>query len=217
MVLPLKVHDAEGADFGGPYLLYVPGWTEERYVAEAPESWFVEFVDGELVVHSPVSIKHQDITGFLTFLLKGYVDSKRLGRVFNGPAVVRLRPGLLYEPDIFFVGIDKTGRFEEQQFSGAPDLVVEVISESTRRYDLRTKASNYRQSGVPEYWVIDTARQLLFLHLIPGTAEEDYRATEVGSGVLKSCSVPQFWIDVSWLWQEPLPGAFDCLRRILGA
>ena len=215
MVLPVKVCDAKGEEFWGPYLLYLGGWTEDRYFAEAPEMWYVEFADGELIVHSPVAIRHQDTTAFLFFLLKGYVDAMGIGKVFMGPAVVQLRAGLDYEPDIFFITNEQVSQLKEQHFSGAPALVVEVLSESTRNYDLRVKALNYQRYGVPEYWAVDMTRRLLFRHLLSQDSGGSYVVTEFSAGRLESQAAPGFWIDVSWLWAEPLPGAFECLRALL--
>ena len=215
MTLPLSVRDAEGEEYWGPYLLYLSGWTEERYFAEAPEMWFTEFVDGEMIVHSPVSIRHQDITGFLFFLLKGYVDSRGLGKVLQGPAVARLRPNLNYEPDIFYVPTERLYQLEEQRFSGAPNLVVEVLSDSTRSYDLGVKASNYRQNGVPEYWAVDTANRVLLRHLLPSEPLTPYVVSQLSSGRLDSQEIPGFSIDVSWLWADPLPSSFVCLKELV--
>jgi hypothetical protein len=57
------------------FLLRVAGWTEERYFAEAPEDRVWEFRDGELIVQSPGMPRHQDLVGFLTFLLRGYTEA----------------------------------------------------------------------------------------------------------------------------------------------
>ena len=87
--------------------------------------------------------------------------------MLQGPAVARLRPDLNYEPDIFYVPTERLHQLEEQRFSGAPNLVVEVLSDSTRSYDLGVKASNYRRNEVPEYWAVDTANRVLLRHLLP--------------------------------------------------
>ena len=216
MVLPVKVYDAEGEEFSGPYLVHMDGWTEERYLAEAPEMGFVEFADGQLIVHSPVPIRHQQIAGFLTFLLMGYVDSNGLGKVLNGPAVVRLRPGLLYEPDVFFVPRDRLQGMETQYYSGAPSLVVEILSPSTRSYDLRVKAARYQEHGVQEYWVIDSSGSLLHQHVL-SLPDGGYIPNQHSSGRVESQAVPGFWIDAGWLWDDPLPGSMECLGRILQA
>jgi hypothetical protein len=83
----LKVLYPAGEELEAPYLIRVSGWTEERYFQEVPENQIVEFEDGEVIMHSPASITHQLITKFLTFLVGGFVDSRKLGIVLNGPAV----------------------------------------------------------------------------------------------------------------------------------
>ena len=119
-----------------------------------------------------------------------------------------------YEPDIFFVEVDQMHLLERQYFSGAPGLVVEVISPSTRNYDLRVKAANYHRHGVLEYWAIDPDNHRLFHHLVASDLADAYTVTEVSSGRLDSAAVPGFWIDVAWLWADPLPGAVECLRQL---
>ena len=59
------------------------------------------------------------------------------------------------EPDIFFVGEARREVLTRQIIQGAPDLVVEVGSPSTRRRDEKTKHRLYERAGVSEYWVVD--------------------------------------------------------------
>ncbi|MBC7104847.1 MAG: Uma2 family endonuclease, partial [Firmicutes bacterium] len=132
MSLALRVVDAAGAEVSDAYLIRLGGWTEERYFAEAPEDRIVEFEEGEIVVASPATASHQRLVRFLTFLLAGYARTRGLGEVLNGPAAVRLRPGLAYEPDVFFVPLSSLPQLEERCFNGAPGLVIEVTSPGTR-------------------------------------------------------------------------------------
>ncbi len=196
------------------YLIRFQGWTEERFLREAPENAFWEDEDGDVIVHSPVGIRHQDIVQFLTILLRTYVRHHRLGDVLNGPAVVRLRPGLDYEPDIFVVPADRSSQLRETYFEGTPTLVVEVLSPSTRRHDLETKARNYGRHGVPEYWAIDPEEKALVQHVRAGTRRA-YRRRRVRRGRLESRAIGGFWIDVGWLWQDPLPDEWACLNALL--
>ncbi|GIX46141.1 MAG: hypothetical protein KatS3mg131_0352 [Candidatus Tectimicrobiota bacterium] len=215
MALAIKVVTDTGEELREPYLLRIGGWTEERYFAEAPETRLAEFEDGDLIVPSPANIRHQDLVRFLTFLLCGFLSARGLGKVFNGPAVVRLRPGLDYEPDIFVVLREHLHRLEAQYFSGAPDLVVEVISPGGRNYDLRTKAQHYRTHGVPEYWAVDPEACELYQHLLPADPAAPYACRVYASGRLASAVLPGFWLEVSWLWQEPLPAEKPLLDRLL--
>jgi len=216
MGVALKLITSEIEEDLQDFLLRIPGWSEERYFEEAPEMWFVEFEDGELIMHSPVNIKHQQMTQFLTVLLRIVVRRQNLGEVLCGPAVVRLRPGLNYEPDIFVVATEQLDRLEKQRFSGIPLLVIEVISPGTRRHDLETKATHYRQQGVPEYWAIDPDRNALYQHLLPEDPSAPYLVTTHAQGRIESQAISGFWIEVEWLWQEPLPDELSCLEQILG-
>lgn len=211
----LKVIETNGEETAQPYLLRTAGWTEEQYFEEAPEMRFVEFEDGEIIMHSPVNIRHQKLTSFLSFLLRGFADAEELGEVLNGPAVVRLRENLDYEPDVFFIPKELVNQLEEQYFMGAPPLIIEVISPSTRNHDLKTKADNYRKYGVREYWAIDPEQQILYHHLIDSRAAS-YQMVAHTDGRLESTALTGFWIDVGWLWQAKLPSAMDCLNLILG-
>ena len=217
VVLAVKVVTDDGEEMPAAYLVRLPGWTEERYFREAPETRFVEFEDGEVIVHSPVGIRHQDVTIFFTMLLRGYVRRRQLGRILNGPAVVRLRPGLNYEPDIFFIPRELLASLGDEYFSGTPALIVEILSPGTRTHDLVTKASAYRRHGVPEYWVVDLERRALIRHLLPPDSQSAYQVSEHARGRLESQAIPGFWLDVAWLWQDPLPDELSCLDHILSA
>lgn len=216
MGLALKVVNIDSKEeLVEPYLLRISGWTEERYFKEAPETGFVEFEDGEIIMHSPVNTRHQEIVGFLTFLLRGYISKYNLGKVLNGPAVVRLRPNLDYEPDIFIITTGQIDHLKDEYYLGAPVMIVEVISHASRNHDLKNKADNYRRCGVKEYWAIDPGRRILYRHTLPTTPNESYHVQEQSEGRLKSQTISGFWLDLSWLWLEGLPEELICLEKIL--
>lgn len=217
MTLTLKLMTADGDEVAGPFLVRMAGWTEEAYFREASETRIVEFEDGELIVHSPAGTRHQLLVAFLVVLLRTFVRSRQLGEILGGPAVVRLRPGLDYEPDIFFVPIEMLGAMQSGHFSGAPRLIVEVVSPGTRAHDLKTKASAYQEHGVLEYWAVDPERRTLTRHLQGPGGPGPYLTREMAQGRLESEAIPGFWLDVSWLWQDPLPDELGCLQQILSA
>ncbi len=217
MLLTLRMMTEDGEEISASYLVRLGGWTEERYFREASETRAVEFEDGEVIVHSPASRRHQRLVRFLTMLLQAYVFRLRLGEILNGPAVVRLRPGLNYEPDLFFIPANQLSNSREDFFAGVPGLIVEVSSEGSRAHDLRTKAWAYREHGVPEYWVVDPENRVLAQHLLPADPRLPYRVVEHAQGRIEAQAIPGFWIDVAWLWQDPLPDALHCLEQILPA
>ncbi|MGC8916244.1 MAG: Uma2 family endonuclease [Thermoanaerobaculum sp.] len=216
MGFALKLVQPEGEQALEAFLLRIPGWSEERYFAEAPDMAFVEFEDGDLVMHAPVSIRHQQLTQFLALLLRAYVRQKKLGDVLCGPAVLRLRPGLNYEPDIFVIPAGQLDRLEPHCFSGTPSLVVEIASPATRQHDMKTKAVAYRKHGVPEYWVVDPGIKTLFQHLPAADPHAPYNVTPYTQGPVGAEAIPGFWIEAHWLWEDPLPEELSCLEHISG-
>lgn len=210
--MQIRVVTDKGQQVEEPFLVRLAGWTEERYFAEAPEDRLWEFQDGEVIVHSPATPSHQRLVRFLTILLSSFVEERGLGEVLNGPAVLRLRPGANKEPDVFFVPREAAGRIGSDRVEGPAAFVIEVASPGSRSYDLGEKAQVYQVAGVTEYWVVDGERREVVVHR---QSEAAYRLAVMTTGRLASTAVPGFWLDVLWLWQEPLPSAPACLREIL--
>ncbi len=196
-----------------PHLVRVAGWTLERYLQEAPENAFWEFVRGEVVMHSPVKAEHQDLVAFLTVLLRMYCARQRMQcKVLNGPAGVRLAPDVIREPDIFVLDAEAAEKAQGFPVEARPLLVVEVVSPSTRTLDLVEKPHDYARAGIPEYWVVDREKRHFYFHVL---SDEDYRVDVYPEGRMHSQVLPGFWLDVAWLWQEPLPSEWEVLNRVL--
>lgn len=193
---------------GRGYLIELPGWTVSEYFEYAPEDRICEYQDGKVIVVPPASTEHQDITLFLTRLLASHVEDKDLGRTFNGPATVKVGDAF-FEPDLFFVGKDKERFIRSDYIDCPPDLAVEILSPSTRSRDLSAKLATYQQARTPEVWIVDPDnRELRVWRLTP----EGYVSMSRSQGTLDSAAVPGFRIDVSWLWQRPLPRVASLAR-----
>src|SRR5438552_1020305 len=113
-----------------------------------------ELIDGELIVATSPSVRHQRVVRRLTVLLDRYAESHG-GEVFSGPLDVFLSDTTVVEPDVLFVRAQSAGKLEKKFVRSAPDLVVEVSSPSTRRLDLVRKRELYERFGIPEYWYVD--------------------------------------------------------------
>jgi Uma2 family endonuclease len=141
-----------------------------------------------------------------------YSDAQGLGVVLGPDSLIHLAPGRKCAPDVFFIRQERMPMPLPKEFEGVPDLVVEVLSPSNRRYDLRDKRLIYREAGVGEVWFIDAAlRQIIRDRRQVGSYTEDI----VTAGRVSSAVLPGFWIDASWLWATPLPNRFMCLEEIL--
>lgn len=195
-----------------PYLIQVYEVTEEMFAELVDEDTKAELIDGVMIVHSPASYEHDALGGFARALLSFYADAKGLGEVLGPDSLIRLAPRRKCAPDVFFVRQERVPMPRPKEFEGIPDLVVEVLSPSNRRYDLQEKRLIYREAGVDEIWFIDPElRQVIADRRSPtGYVEEVVTEGRIASGAL-----PGFWLDTSWLWATPLPNRLQCLQEIL--
>lgn len=114
-----------------------------------------ELLGGEMFVTASPSKRHVWIAANLSRLMGNFTAQHSLGMVFPGPADIRLTPYDVVEPDVFFLRADRLHVFNDKLVNGAPDLIVEVMSPSTRARDLTSKLQLYARTGVPEYWTVD--------------------------------------------------------------
>jgi Uma2 family endonuclease len=115
----------------------------------------MEFINGEIVFHSPVIKRHNMASGSLYTLANTFVQKHQLGFVGIEKILVSLTRND-YEPDICYFTADKARDFTPKQMRfPAPDWVVEVLSASTSKTDRTTKFQDYAAHGVREYWIID--------------------------------------------------------------
>lgn len=92
----------------------------------------------------------------LSVYLWQFVDIQALGEVFAAPFDVVFSEFDVVEPDILFISSANAAVLTGKNVQGAPDLLVEVLSETTARVDRSIKLKLYRKFGVQEYWIIDT-------------------------------------------------------------
>ncbi|MBI4575782.1 MAG: Uma2 family endonuclease [Planctomycetes bacterium] len=98
---------------------------------------------------------HQTVVLHIGAILMTHVRRYDLGRVYVSPIDVVLTRADVVQPDVVFVAKERLGIVGPSFIEGAPDLVVEVLSRSTRQIDLGLKRSVYEREGVRAYWVAD--------------------------------------------------------------
>jgi Uma2 family endonuclease len=92
-------------------------------------------------------------------------------------------------------------------------LVVEFLSKLTRSHDLGRKLTAYRDAGIPEIWFVDDRDHSVIAERRVG---QDYQREHITEGRLISSALPGFWLELAWVWAEPLPDHMACLQTILG-
>jgi Uma2 family endonuclease len=196
-------------DIDRPYLLKLYGFTEADFDRMAPESAYCELLDGAIIMPSPVGTGHQFVILFLMRLLDAFCKNSNAGRVLFGPAVMHLAKDRMFEPDVMVIRAEHADRILPKKVAGPADLVIEVLSDSTRRYDLTEKEDAYREGGVPEAWFIDVDNRCITVDRLSAPR------VEVTTGRLDSAALSGFWLDSAWLWASDLPDPQQCLEQVL--
>ena len=133
-------------------------WTDEAFSALPDDGNRYEIIAGDLYVGpgpQPTQVIVQIVVLIESFVKQHGLD----GRVYLAPTDVLFGEGDYLEPALVFVRPGRTGMITKRGIEGAPDLVVEVLSESTASRDRGIKRERYARYGVPEYWIVDVDRR----------------------------------------------------------
>jgi Uma2 family endonuclease len=162
----------------------------------------MEFINGEIIFHSPVKLKHNEANGNVYKLLDTFCIENDLGFVGIEKLLVSLTRND-YEPDVCFWKQSRAKDFTEDQMQfPAPDLVVEVLSKSTANNDRTTKYEDYEAHGVKEYWIIDPSKQTIEQYVL---SHKKYELIFKGKeGMLECVAVKNFKIPVKAIFDKRL-------------
>ena len=185
----------------------------ERFLQGVTEDEKTEFVNGDLLLHSPVRAIHNEARRHLFRLLSTFVDTRRLGLVGDEKWMISLTRND-YEPDVCFWGLGLSAKFEpHQMLFPAPEFVVEVLSPSTEALDRGIKFEDYAAHEVGEYWIIDPDAKTVEQYRM-GSDEKYELILKSSSGVIRSTVIVGFEIPIIAIFddQENL----KTLRALLG-
>lgn len=189
--------------------------TYEEFLAWCDEDTWAEWVNGEVVLVSPASDRHQALRGFLESVIGIHAEERGLGRVLGAPFQMRL-PEPVHsgrEPDILFIASAHLSRLTQAYLDGPADLVVEIISPESRLRDRGEKFAEYEMGGVREYWLLDPERREADFYRLDERGR--YRLAEPHrEGWYESVALPTFRLKLEWLWQVPLPRVLDVVREL---
>lgn len=165
-------------------------------------SWY-ELINGELVKKQSPTFDHQRLSKAIFRRLDAYSFSTDKGEAFYAPLDVVLDDGNSYIPDLFFIKKERSFIMNEKErlVTGAPDLVVEILSKSTAGLDKGTKKENYEKYGVREYWLVDPLKKFIEVYAL---VNERYKLVCYleESGVLKSTVLEGFEMDMEKVFAE---------------
>ncbi|NUO78908.1 Uma2 family endonuclease [candidate division KSB1 bacterium] len=170
----------------------------EEYLDWLTEEKKADLLDGVIYMQSPPSDRHEKIFVFLLNVLNAYVVRKKLGIVRGSRTAIKFSEYNGTQPDLVFISNANRDLIHPYFVDGAADMVVEIISPSTRHIDRVKKMALYAQHGVREYWLID-----------PDKRTAEFFRNDYGSwnqiavredGAFRSEAIAGFWMKVEWLF-----------------
>jgi Uma2 family endonuclease len=138
--------------------------TYDDYVLIPDDGNRHEILDGEHYVSPSPKRFHQRLVGRLFKRLEALVNRLGLGEVYLSPFDVVLSANDVVQPDLFFLSRERSEISTEDNLQGAPDLVIEILSESTRRLDEKIKLQRYERFGAREYWIVNGIRKVITIY-----------------------------------------------------
>ena len=130
-------------------------YTYEEYCYLPNDGRRYEIVEGELYVTPSPSSTHQTVSRRLQFALMTQLEIPGLAMVYNAPFDIILAETSVVQPDLTIIRKSRRDNISKRGFEGPPDVVVEILSASTRGNDVFLKKAAYARAGVPEYWIVD--------------------------------------------------------------
>jgi Uma2 family endonuclease len=190
--------------------------TADDFLAWLTPGRHADLIDGEVFMHSPVSIPHADLLNFVDGLLRYYIDRHKLGRLYREVVAVRLASRNVFLPDLAFVCTERASIIRENHIDGAPDLVVEVLSNRTADRDVGPKFAAYEEHGVREYWVLDPETLAHRFYRREGDRLDGELLVEYADGEdeIRSAVVSGFFVRREWLDPGRLPSIGDALATL---
>jgi len=170
------------------------------FYAEMTPDQKVEFIDGEIVLHSPARNRHLDVTLRIAKLLDTFTKLSGIGEV-KVEKCLCVFPRNDYEPDIVFFTAEKVAAFTSETLKfPVPDLIVEVLSDSTEHRDRGVKFEDFAANNVAEYWIVDADESLIEQFRLDGGQYQ--LIMKAASGRLQSTVLNGFEVDVEAFFDD---------------
>ncbi|GBD97708.1 hypothetical protein BMS3Abin06_02609 [bacterium BMS3Abin06] len=158
-----------------PTVIEKKKYTYKDYL-KTPEDERHELIGGELLMTPSPVPRHQRISRKIEFVLEKFVTENDLGEVFYAPCDVYLDDENVVQPDIMFISKERLNIIGEKNIQGAPELVIEIISESTAYRDFVQKKKLYAISRVKEYWIVIPEEESIEVYVLKDNIYTLYKA-----------------------------------------
>jgi Uma2 family endonuclease len=176
-------------------------WTYKHYAEIPDDGQRYEILDGVLYMSPAPSGPHQRTDLRIGYYLLTYIEFVGLGIVLTAPFDVELSFSNVVQPDVIVLLKENSHRYISSRIVGAPDLVIEVTSPGTSRYDRKQKSRAYAQAGVKEYWIVHPLEHTVEVFVLEAGK---YCSVGVFSGeqTIPSQVIPHFPVQVQQFFAE---------------
>ncbi|MBL7815528.1 MAG: Uma2 family endonuclease [Saprospiraceae bacterium] len=129
------------------------------------EGYIYELINGTIMKRASPNAEHQNAVLNIAAIMRAYVLEKNLGKCYIAPLDVVFDNFDLVQPDVLFIAKERLN-IVSKFIEGAPDLVVEVLSQGTVKMDRNEKLKTYRKNGVSEYWIVDYKKKSIEIYAL---------------------------------------------------
>ncbi len=172
-----------------------------REFSELPESTTpMELIDGELIVSPSPIPRHQLIADRLThhFVESGRVN--RMGIWFSASVDLYISGNNVFQPDAMFFPAERKPDLQSLPIMQIPDIVVEILSPSSRSRDQVRKRAAYSDRGITEYWIVDPQTRQIIFNIIG--ADGTYIAHTPEGGTIPVGRYASVALDLEWIFEQ---------------
>ena len=182
-------------------------YTYADYFA-TPEGERWELIDGVLYrMAATPNTKHQEASENTGNLINDIIRPNRLGRIYRAPYSLILSNRNTVEPDLLYVSAARRRIITARGCEGIPDLVIEILSPSNPAHDLAVKRELYARHGIPEYWILNPARETVLALTNPvisnGVGEYTAEALYQVGDTFTTARIPGLVIAVANIFADP--------------
>jgi len=183
----------------------------EKFREDLDEDIKAEFINGEIVMHSPARHGHTTTLGRILKILDTYSFVHSKGQVLFEKALCAFTRND-YEPDICFWLAGKADAFTgKTRVYPPPDFVVEVLSESTEHRDRGLKFEDYAAHGVQEYWIVDAETRTIEQYILE--AGRFTLAAKMNNGSIQCRAIEGLELTIAAAFDDA--ANLELLRRIV--
>lgn len=161
----------------------------------------LQLIRGEFYMSPAPKTFHQIILLNMFRILDRFVRTHKLGMVLVAPVDVKFSEKDVVQPDILFIARQNLHIIARNYVQRSPDLVIEILSDKTKKIDLKLKRRLYAKYGVFEYWIVDPDRKTVEVLVLSESGYNTFKKYN-RTGSLQSKVLPGLKLSVADIFKK---------------